>query len=153
MDLLEIFEKEQMKKNLPQISPGDKVKIYYKIKEDTKERTTSFEGIVIALAGSRSNLRVHLRKIASGGIGVERSFLIHHPSISKIKILKKGKTRRAKLYYLRKVGGQRATRIKEKGTLAEAIVWEKEEKREKEAEKQTPEEIKKDTKKEKKEEK
>ncbi len=124
LDVVRTFEEKQMKKNLPQINVGDKVRIYQKVKEGGKERVSSFEGIVIAMRGSGINRRVTLRKIASSNVGVEKGFLIHHPSVSKIKILKRGHTRRAKLYYLRGLVGKRAQRVKEKGVLAEAIVWE-----------------------------
>lgn len=121
MDLVEIFEKEQIKQKPPQIHPGDKVKVYQKIKEVGKTRTQSFEGIVIRMRKmktARANFTV--RKIASG-IGVEKTFFIHSPNITKIKILKKGKVRRAKLYYIRERQGKAAKMKEKKGELGE---WE-----------------------------
>lgn len=121
MNLVEIFEKEQIKQKIPQIGPGDKIKVYQKIKEGGKTRTQSFEGIIIrarVMKTARANFTV--RKIASG-VGVEKTFFIHSPNITKIKTLKKGKVRRAKLYYIRERQGK-AARLKEKeGELTE---WE-----------------------------
>jgi len=126
------FSKKQMKKDLPPIRVGDKVKIYQKVKEGEKERTTSFEGIVIAKRGSLHMLAVKVRKVGAGGIGIEKTFLVHHPNITKIKILRHGKVRRAKLYYLRTKTGKKA-KLKERKALAEAIVWEEPQKVEEES--------------------
>ncbi len=121
MDLLEIFEKEQIKNKPLQINPGDKIKVYQKIQEGGKTRTQSFEGIVIrkrVMKTARANFTV--RKIVSG-IGVEKTFFIHSPNITKIKITKKGKTRRAKLYYIRERRGRAAKMREKEGELSE---WE-----------------------------
>ncbi len=119
MNLVEIFEKEQIKQKAPQINPGDKVEVNQKIKEGEKTRTQSFEGIIIrtrSMKTARANFTV--RKIASG-VGVEKTFFVHSPNIIKIKILKKGKVRRAKLYYIRERQGK-AAKVKEKeGELSE----------------------------------
>lgn len=93
--------------------PGDTIRVYEKIKEGDKTRLLPFEGVVIAIRGSGINQSFTVRKIATGGIGVERIWPIHCPSISKIVVKKRGKTRRAKLYYLRKRIGKEALVVKE----------------------------------------
>lgn len=92
-----------------QISPGDLVRVSVKVKEGGKERIQPFEGTVIAVRGSGNSKTFTVRKIATGGIGVERIWPLASPSIEKIKILKKRKQKRAKLYYLRKLTGKEAT--------------------------------------------
>jgi len=110
---LEVFNQAQLRKDLPHVQPGDSVRISQKIKEGDKERIQDFDGLVIAQKhGKGSGATVTVRKEISG-VGVERIFPLHSPSISKIEILKKGKVRRAKLYYLRKARGKRA-RLKER---------------------------------------
>jgi len=115
---LENFNKAQLKDNLPDVRPGDTIRVHQKIKEGEKERIQIFEGLVIAKKhgkGLSSNITV--RKVLQG-IGVERIFPIHSPIIAKIEIVKKGKVRKAKLYYLRTAKGKRA-RLKEE--FAQAI--------------------------------
>ena len=110
---LETFNKIQLKKDLPDIRPGDTVKIYQKIKEGEKERVQVFEGQVLAKKhGKGITSTITVRKVISG-IGVEKIFPIHMPALEKIEVLKKGKARRAKLYYLRKAKGRKA-RLKER---------------------------------------
>ena len=92
---------------------GDKIKVYTKIKEGAKERTQLFEGIVIRKRGSGISKTFTVRKI-SYGIGVERIFPLHSPNIEKVKIVKSGKVRRAKLYYLRGRKGKKAMKVKER---------------------------------------
>ena len=100
-------------KEVPNIRPGDQVKIYQKIKEKDKEKIQTFEGLVIARKhGKEIGGTITLRKVIAG-VGVERIFPIHSPNIEKIEILKRGKARRAKLYYLRRAKGRRA-RLKKK---------------------------------------
>jgi len=104
----EKFLQPFLKKDLPNLRPGDTVKVYQKIKEGDKERTQIFEGLVIARKhGKELGSTITVRKIISG-VGVERIFPLHSPVIEKIEISKKGKARRAKLYYLRKAKGKRA---------------------------------------------
>lgn len=99
---------EQLKKDLPEIKPGYTVVVHQKIKEGDKERIQSFEGLVIAQKhGSGINATITVRKI-SGGIGIERIFPLHAPTIQKIEVTKKSKVRRAKLYYLRGKFGKQA---------------------------------------------
>jgi large subunit ribosomal protein L19 len=122
----ETFNKSQLKTDLPDIRPGDMVRVYQKIKEGDKERVQVFEGLVIARKhGKGITSTITVRKIISG-IGVERIFPVHLPTIEKIEVLKRGKVRRAKLYYLRKAKGKKA-RLKKKG-FAEVVVEEKPEK-------------------------
>lgn len=110
---LETFNKIQLKKDLPDIRPGDIVKIYQKIKEGEKERVQVFEGQVLARKhGKGITSTITVRKVISG-IGVEKIFPLHMPTLEKIEVLKKGKARRAKLYYLRKAKGRKA-RLKER---------------------------------------
>jgi large subunit ribosomal protein L19 len=113
---LETFIKSQLKTDLPDIRPGDTVRVYQKIKERDKERIQIFEGLVLARKhGKGINSTITVRKVISG-IGVERIFPIHSPNIEKIEIVKRGKVRRAKLYYLRKAKGRKA-RLKERGSV------------------------------------
>ncbi|MFC1663708.1 50S ribosomal protein L19, partial [Patescibacteria group bacterium] len=101
MTKLNMFVKTQLKRGLPAIKPGYTVKVYQKIKEGEKERVQVFEGLVLARKhGKGIGATITVRKVVSG-IGVEKIFPIHSPIIEKIEIVKRGKIRRAKLYYLR----------------------------------------------------
>ena len=102
----------QLRDDLPKINPGDTVKAHVKVREGDKERIQIFEGVVIACRGGGINENVIMRKI-SNGVGVERIFPIHGPVVSKFEVIRRGKVRRAKLYYLRDKVGKEA-RIKEK---------------------------------------
>lgn len=112
MDLIKEVEKKNLKSDLPQFGPGDKVKVHVKVVEGSRERTQAFEGVVIRRQGSGARETFTVRRVTFG-IGVERIFPVHSPSINKIEIVKKGRVRRAKLYYLRKLKGK-ASRIKER---------------------------------------
>ena len=104
MDLIKALTNEQLKENVPVINVGDTVKIYNKIKEGTRERIQLFEGTVIAKNGGGISETFTVRRI-SYGIGVEKNFPVHSPNVEKVEIVRSGKVRRAKLYYLRdKVG-------------------------------------------------
>jgi len=103
---------DQIKTDIPQFNPGDHIKIYVRVIEGDKERLQPFEGDVINIRGEGINKTFTVRKISSG-VGVERIFPMHSPKISKIEVIKKGKVRRAKLYYLRNLSGK-AARIKTK---------------------------------------
>ena len=107
-----LIERKFLRNDVPEFRPGDNVKVHVKVKEGNRERIQVFEGIVIARqkGGLRENFIV--RKM-SGGVGVERIFLLHCPSIDRIEVVRKGLVRRAKLYYLRKLSGK-AARIKER---------------------------------------
>jgi len=106
---IEAFNKLQLKKDLPNIRPGDTVRVFQKILgQKDQEKIQTFEGLVIARKhGKDISSTIMVRKIISG-IGVEKIFPIHSPLIEKIEILKRGKARRAKLYYLRKAKGKKA---------------------------------------------
>jgi large subunit ribosomal protein L19 len=112
--IIDEIEKKLLKTDLPDVSPGDTVKVFVRIVEGNKERLQAFEGVVIKKRGSALNKTITVRKVFQG-IGVERVFPIHSPRVDSIKILRKGDVRRAKLYYLRERSGK-ATRIKEKVT-------------------------------------
>ena len=106
---------EQLKTDLPDFKPGDTVAVDVKVVEGQKERIQVFEGNVIARNGKGINATFTVRKI-SNGVGVERIFPLHSPNVDGIKVLRRGKVRRAKLYYLRKLRGKKS-RIKEKSTV------------------------------------
>ena len=114
MNLVEKITKSQIRTDLPEFRVGDTVKVSYKIIEGDKVRTQPYQGIVIAVKGSGISKTFTVRKIGADGIGVERIFPLQSPNIEKIKLVKSGKVRRAKLYYLRGRVGRKATRIKEK---------------------------------------
>lgn len=103
----------QLREDIPRFHPGDTVSVYVKVIEGDKERLQQFKGIVMGIKGSGNSKTFRVRKI-SNGIGVERIFPINSPKIAKVEILKEGSVRRAKLYYLRKLTGKAATKIKEK---------------------------------------
>lgn len=110
--IIDELEKPFLRDSLPDINPGDTVKVFVRIIEGNKERTQAFEGTVIKEHGSGINKTITVRKVFQG-VGVERVFLINSPRIEKINVLRKGDVRRSKLYYLRERSGK-ATRIKEK---------------------------------------
>ena len=110
--LINAITKEYMKNDVPEFRPGDTVKVYVRIKEGDKERLQLFEGLVIKRRGGGISETFTVRK-NSYGIGVERTFPVHAPVVAKIEVARKGKVRRAKLYYLRKLTGNKA-RIQEK---------------------------------------
>ena len=111
MEKIQAFVSEQLKTEVPQFNIGDSVKVYIRITEGEKERTQMFEGTVIAKHGGGISETFTVRKI-SYGVGVEKTFPIHSPNVEKIDIIRVGKVRRAKLYYLRgRVG--KASKVKE----------------------------------------
>lgn len=112
MDILHQVTADQLRSDLPDIRPGDTVAVSVRVIEGEKERIQVFEGIVIKIRGGGVNKTFTVRKI-SHGVGVERIFPIHSPRLAEIRVLKKGKVRRSKLYYLRALRGK-ASRIKEK---------------------------------------
>jgi large subunit ribosomal protein L19 len=103
----------QYRDDIPDFHPGDTISVYVKVIEGDKERLQQFKGIVMGIRGSGNSKTFRVRKI-SNGIGVERIFPVNSPKIAKIEIIKEGSVRRAKLYYLRKLTGKAATKIKEK---------------------------------------
>ena len=112
MDIIETLEKEQMRADIPAFGPGDTIKVHAKIKEGQKERIQVFQGVVIRKRKGNTGATFTVRKV-SYGIGVERIFPLHSPVIDKIEVVTRGRVRRARLYYLRKLRGK-AARIKEK---------------------------------------
>lgn len=110
--IIDQIEKSLLKEDLPELNPGDTVKVFVRIKEGNKERTQAFEGVIIKIRGTGLNKTVTVRRVFQG-IGVERVFMINAPRVEKIKVLRRGDVRRAKLYYLRERTGK-ATRIQEK---------------------------------------
>mgnify|MGYP000441451736 FL=1 len=111
-EIIRSIEAEQMKSDLPDIYVGDTVKVGVKIQEGSKFRVQPYEGVVIAMRNGGINETITVRKVFQG-VGVERVFLLHSPLIETIKVLRRGKVRRAKLYYLRDRVGK-ATRIKQR---------------------------------------
>lgn len=111
MDIIRLIEEEQMKNELPDFRAGDTVKIHVKVVEGNRERIQVFEGVVIKRRGGGMRETFTVRRI-SYGVGVERTFPIHSPRIDRIEVVRRGKVRRAKLFYLRKLRGK-AARIKE----------------------------------------
>jgi large subunit ribosomal protein L19 len=116
MNKIDMIEMEQMKKNVVPFKPGDTVKVHVKIVEGDKSRIQAFQGVVISRQNGGIRESFTVRKI-SNGIGVERSFPIHSPSIDGIDVVTRGHVRRAKLYYLRKLRGK-AARIRERKYVA-----------------------------------
>ena len=110
--LIEAIEREGLKENVPQFKVGDTVKVGYRIIEGGKERIQNFEGVVIARKNGGISETFTVRHI-SYGIGVEKTFPLHSPKIASITVVRKGKVRRAKLYYLRNLTGK-AAKVKEK---------------------------------------
>lgn len=109
--IVEMIEKEYMKQEVPQFDVGDTVKVYVKVVEGTRERLQAFEGIVIAKKNGGVRETFTVRRV-SFGIGIERTFQLHSPRVDKIELVRHGKVRRAKLYYLRDLSGK-AAKIKE----------------------------------------
>ena len=107
-------QKEYMRGDIPPFRPGDTVRVNVRVKEGEKERLQAFEGVCIARRGSGVSQTFTVRKISSG-IGVERIFPLHSPMIGDISVVRRGRVRRAKLYYLRAVSGK-AARIRERKT-------------------------------------
>jgi large subunit ribosomal protein L19 len=112
MTKIEQLEKESIRLDMPNFRPGDTVKVHVKIKEGEKERIQAFQGVVISKRKGTTNATFTVRKV-SYGIGVERIFPMHSPVIDKVELITRGRVRRAKIYYLRKLRGK-AARIKEK---------------------------------------
>jgi len=117
MNQIDFIEFEQMKKNIPVFKPGDTVRVHVKIVEGDKTRIQAYQGVVIKRQNGGIRESFTVRKI-SNGIGVERCFPLHSPSLDAIEVITRGQVRRAKLYYLRKLRGK-AARIREKKYVAQ----------------------------------
>ena len=113
MNILDEIVQEQLRHDVPDFGPGDTVRVGVRVVEGDRERLQDFEGICISRRGGGINQSFTLRRIASHGIGVERTFLLHSPRLDTIRVMRRGKVRRAKLYYLRGLSGK-AARIKER---------------------------------------
>ena len=111
MNIVQAITQEQLRTDMPNFRPGDTVKVHVKVIEGTRERIQLFEGVVIKRRGGGISETFTVRKI-SYGVGVERTFPLHSPKIDKLEVARRGKVRRAKLYYLRELRGK-AARIKE----------------------------------------
>lgn len=115
-DLIQEIEKEQLRADAPDFAPGDTVRVLYLVREGNKERIQAFEGICIGRKGGGLSETFTVRKISSG-IGVERIFPLHAPTVTGVEVVRRGRVRRAKLYYLRGRRGK-AARIAEKRTTS-----------------------------------
>lgn len=107
MNLISSLEQEQLKQEIPEFRPGDTVRIHLKVVEGTRERIQVFEGVVIRRRGGGLSETFTVRRV-SYGVGVERTFPLHSPRIERIEPMRRGRVRRAKLYYLRKLRGKAA---------------------------------------------
>jgi len=111
MDRLATFRQAGLKTDLPDFRPGDTIKVMVRVREGEKERLQAFEGVCVGRRGGGISATFMVRKV-SAGVGVERIFPLHSPSIASVEMVRKGKVRRAKMYYLRRLAGK-AGRIKE----------------------------------------
>jgi large subunit ribosomal protein L19 len=111
VNILESLETRDLKKDLPLIKAGCTVKVHVRVVEGKKERIQVYEGIVIAIKGARLRKSIIVRKV-SNGVGVERTFPLHSPTIERVEVVQRGKVRRTKLYYMRDLSGK-AARIQE----------------------------------------
>ncbi|MFJ8063843.1 50S ribosomal protein L19 [Psychrobacillus sp. NPDC096426] len=111
-NIISEITKEQLRSDLPTFRPGDTVRVHVKVVEGTRERIQMYEGVVIKRRGGGISETFTVRKISSG-VGVERTFPVHTPKIANLEVVRRGKVRRAKLYYLRELRGK-AARIKER---------------------------------------
>ncbi|MFQ5549895.1 MAG: 50S ribosomal protein L19 [Gemmatimonadales bacterium] len=112
MDRLDAVAREGLREDLPQFGPGDTLRVMVRVREGEKERLQAFEGVCIARRGGGINETITVRKV-SAGVGVERIFPLHSPNLAELKVVRRGRVRRAKLYYLRERAGKSA-RIREK---------------------------------------
>lgn len=129
MNKVDIVERPRLRNDIPPFRPGDQVKVHVKVREGTRERVQVFEGVVLARRGGGLRESFTVRKI-SFGVGVERTFPLHAPALAKIEVVRYGKVRRAKLYYLRELQGRKAkiaerrTRIPGASAAAEEVLEE-----------------------------
>ena len=118
MDIIKSIEHEQLKNKIPELKIGDTVRVHQRIKEGNRERIQVFEGIIIKKQGGGLNATFTVRKIAYG-VGVEKTFLVHSPMVEKVEVVRVGKARRAKLYYLRDRIGKAAKTKEDTGARIE----------------------------------
>jgi len=107
VDVLRLLEKSQMRTDLPEFGPGDRVKVYFKVVEGNRERLQAFDGVVIRRQGGGLRETFTVRRV-SYGVGIERTFPVHSPRIDRIEVVRRGRVRRAKLFYLRGLSGKSA---------------------------------------------
>lgn len=112
-ELVRAIEAQHRKEEVPELRPGDTVRVHLRIVEGDRERVQVFEGVVMRLRGSGTNASFTVRRIAAHGVGVERTFLLHSPRVEKVEVLRHAHVRRAQLYYLRQRTGK-AARLREK---------------------------------------
>ena len=124
VEIIRSIEAEYIKTDLPKIYVGDTVKVGVRIKEGGKERTQPYEGVIIAMRGSGINSVITVRRVFQG-VGVERAFLLHSPQIESIKVIRRGKVRRSKLYYLRDLVGNATCpkQIIERPPESQFVLW------------------------------
>ena len=120
MDIIKSIEHEQLKNKIPELKVGNTVKVHVRIKEGNKERIQIFEGIIIKVQGGGVNQTFTVRK-TSYGVGVEKTFLVHSPLVEKVELVRVGKARRAKLYYLRDRVGKAAKTKEQIGARIEDV--------------------------------
>jgi large subunit ribosomal protein L19 len=113
MNLVQSIQTQQLKDQAPAMEPGDTVRVHTRIVEGDRERVQVFQGTVIRIRRGSVNSNFTVRRIASDGIGVERTFLVHSPRVEKVEVMRHGRVRRAQLYYLRGLTGK-AARLKSK---------------------------------------
>ncbi len=118
MDIIKSIEHEQLKNKIPELKVGNTVKVYQRIKEGNRERVQVFEGIIIKKQGGGVNATFTVRKIAYG-VGVEKTFMVHSPMVEKVELVRVGKARRAKLFYLRDRIGKSAKTKENTGAVIE----------------------------------
>ena len=118
MDIIKSIEHEQMKNRIPELKVGNTVKVHAKVKEGNRERIQVFEGTIIKVQGGGVNQTFTVRRI-SYGVGVEKTFLVHSPMVEKVEVVRVGKARRAKLFYLREKLGKSAKTKEEVGARIE----------------------------------
>lgn len=112
MDLVRMVQQQHLRLDVPEFRPGDTVRVQVKVVEGNRERVQAYEGVVIDRKGGGADETFTVRRV-SFGIGVERTFLVHSPRLAKIEVIRRGRVRRAKLYYLRGLKGK-ASRIRER---------------------------------------
>ena len=118
MDIIKSIEHEQMKNRIPELKVGNTVKVHVRVKEGNRERIQVFEGIIIKVQGGGVNQTFTVRRI-SYGVGVEKTFLVHSPMVEKVEVVRVGKARRAKLFYLREKLGKAAKTKEQVGARIE----------------------------------
>jgi large subunit ribosomal protein L19 len=120
MNKIDLIETARLRTDLPEFRPGDTVKVHVRVVEGQRERIQMFQGVVIRRQGGGLRETFTVRKISFNGVGVERTFPVHSPTIGKLEVVTKGRVRRAKLYYLRELRGKRA-RIRERRDPDQAV--------------------------------